>query len=58
MSKRKWWWAFFIWGIGVAGINGYKMYDSMYEEEKKEHTNTRRRSGSRGGEGAKRVDVP
>jgi hypothetical protein len=21
MRQRKWWWAFFIWGIGVAGVN-------------------------------------
>jgi hypothetical protein len=34
MRQRKWWWAFFIWGIGVAGVNAFKMYDSMYEEEK------------------------
>ena len=35
MRNRKWWWAFFIWGIGVAGINAYKMYDSMYNKEKR-----------------------
>ena len=25
MRQRKWWWAFFIWGIGVAGVNAYKI---------------------------------
>jgi hypothetical protein len=49
MRNRKWWWAFFIWGIGVAGVNAFKMYESMYEEEKKERANARRRSGLRGG---------
>ena len=34
MRQRKWWWAFFIWGVGVAAVNAFKMYDSMYEEEK------------------------
>ncbi len=34
MRQRKWWWAFFIWGVGVATVNAFKMYDSMYEEEK------------------------
>jgi len=33
MRQRKWWWAFFIWGIGVAGVNTYKIYKTIYEEE-------------------------
>jgi len=33
MHQRKWWWAFFIWSIGVAGVNAYKIYEVMYEEE-------------------------
>ena len=49
MRNRKWWWAFFIWGIGVAGVNAFKMYESMYEEEKKERAKARRQSGSRVG---------
>ena len=36
MRHRKWWWAYFIWAIGVAGVNGYKIYDVFYEDEKKE----------------------
>jgi hypothetical protein len=32
--NRKWWWSFFIWGIGVAGVNAYKIYTVMYAEEK------------------------
>jgi hypothetical protein len=33
MRQRKWWWAFFIWGIGVAGVNAYKIYETIYDEE-------------------------
>ncbi len=33
MRQRKLWWAFFIWGIGVAGVNAYKIYETIYEEE-------------------------
>jgi hypothetical protein len=35
MRHRKWWWAYFIWGIGVAGVNAYKIYDVLYDEQKK-----------------------
>ena len=38
MRHRKWWWAYFIWAIGVAGVNAYKIYTCLYEEEKKLHT--------------------
>jgi hypothetical protein len=31
MRNRKWWWAFFIWAIGVAAANAWKMYDVMYK---------------------------
>jgi hypothetical protein len=27
MGQRKWWWAFFIWAIGVVGVNAYKIYE-------------------------------
>eukprot|EP00986_Skeletonema_menzelii_P001102 scaffold298_cov130-Skeletonema_menzelii.AAC.5 len=33
MRQRKWWWAFFIWGIGVATTNAWKIYETMYDEE-------------------------
>jgi hypothetical protein len=33
-GQRKWWWVFFIWEVGVAAVNAFEMYDSMYEEEK------------------------
>jgi hypothetical protein len=36
MRHRKWWWAFFIWAIGVADVNSYKIYDVMYKYEKKD----------------------
>jgi hypothetical protein len=49
MRNRKWWWAFFIWGIGMASVNAYKLYDNMYDEEKRRRANAQRRSGSRGG---------
>ena len=42
MRNRKWWWSFFIWGIGVVSVNAYKMYDSMYEMEKAEQAKARR----------------
>lgn len=35
MRNRKWWWAIWIWGIGVAGVNGYRIYEVMYEEQKR-----------------------
>jgi hypothetical protein len=35
MRNRKWWWAYFIWAIGVAGVNAFKIYDALYDEEKK-----------------------
>ncbi len=49
MRNRKWWWAFFIWGIGVASVNSFKMYNSMYHEERRRRANAQRQSGSRGG---------
>jgi hypothetical protein len=42
MRNRKWWWAFFIWGIGVAGVNAYNMYDSVYNKEKRKRANAQR----------------
>ena len=33
MRQRKWWWAFFIWAIGVAGVNAYRIYELIYDEE-------------------------
>ena len=45
MRNRKWWWAFFIWGLGVATTNAYKMYCSMYDKEKARRAQRRRNSG-------------
>ena len=36
MRNNKWWWAYFIWAIGVAGVNAYKIYDVLWDEQKKE----------------------
>ncbi len=33
MRNQKWWRAFFIWAMGVANMNAYKMYVSMYEDK-------------------------
>jgi hypothetical protein len=33
MRQRKRWWAFFIWSIGVAGVNAYKIYEVLYDKE-------------------------
>ncbi len=33
MHKRKLWWAFFIWGISVAGVNAYKIYKAIYDKK-------------------------
>jgi len=38
MRNRKWWWAFLIWAIGVAGVNAWKVYGTYYDEEKKKGT--------------------
>jgi hypothetical protein len=35
MRNRKWWWSIFLWAIGVAATNAYKIYHEMYEEEKR-----------------------
>jgi hypothetical protein len=35
MHHKKWWWAIFIWGLGVAKVNSYKIYVAMWDEEKK-----------------------
>jgi hypothetical protein len=45
MRNRKWWWSLFIWGLGVATTNTYKMYCSMYDEEKARRAQQRRNSG-------------
>jgi hypothetical protein len=34
MRHRKWWWLYFIWALGVAGVNAYRMYCVLYEEER------------------------
>ena len=38
MRHRKWWWSIFIWGLGVAATNGYRIYVEMWQEEKKKRT--------------------
>jgi hypothetical protein len=34
MRFLKWWWSNFIWAIGVAGVNAWKIYDALYDEQK------------------------
>jgi hypothetical protein len=36
MWNRKWWWAYFIWAIRVAGVNAYKINNVPWDEQKKE----------------------
>jgi hypothetical protein len=35
LRNRKWWWSLFLWALGVAATNGYKIYGRLYEEEMK-----------------------
>ena len=34
LRNRKWWWSIFLWALGVATTNAYKMYERMYEDER------------------------
>jgi hypothetical protein len=34
MRHKKWWWSIFMWGLGVAQVNAYKIYQYMWDEEK------------------------
>ena len=38
MRQRKWWWAFFIWAISVAGVNAYCIYEVIYNDEEAKKT--------------------
>jgi hypothetical protein len=38
MQQHKWWWVFFIWAIGVAGVNAYRMYKVIYDKEESKKT--------------------
>lgn len=31
MRNRKWWWAFFLWGLGVSVTNAYCLYRKIWE---------------------------
>ena len=33
MQKRKWWWSFFFWGLGVLQVNAYVSYRTFCENE-------------------------
>jgi hypothetical protein len=37
MCNRKWWWVIWLWGLGVARANAYKIYEVMYDEELKKN---------------------
>ena len=34
LRNRKWWWSIFLWALGVATTNAFKMYERLYEEER------------------------
>jgi hypothetical protein len=38
MRQRKWWWAIFIWAIGVASVNAYRIYCVLWDEENAKKT--------------------
>jgi len=33
MRNRKWWWSYFTWALGVASVNAYKIYGSIYDDD-------------------------
>jgi hypothetical protein len=37
MQMKKWCWAIWLWGLGVARTNGYKIYEVMYDAKLKKH---------------------
>ena len=35
MQNRKWWWSMFLWALGVAKVNSYRLYVEMHDAEKR-----------------------
>jgi hypothetical protein len=36
LRNRKWWWAIFLWAIGVAQVNAFRIYCEMYDDAKRQ----------------------
>ena len=36
IRNHKWRWTFFIWSIGVAGVNALKLYEEIYFDKEKQ----------------------
>ena len=42
MRQKKWWWAIFLWAIGVGVTNAWLIYSAMYDEEKNKQVKSKK----------------